>query len=91
MPNTNVNIRMDSDLKKQFESFCSDMGMSMTTAINVFARKAVREYRIPFEIGAENPNAETREAVEEVKRMKANPKLGKSYTNVDDMMADLLS
>lgn len=91
MPNTNVNIRMDSDLKKQFESFCSDMGMSMTTAINVFARKAVREYRIPFEIGAENPNAETREAVEEVKRMKANPKLGKSYNNVDDMMADLLS
>lgn len=39
----------------------------------------------------ENQNVETREAVEEVKRMKANPKLGKSYTNVDDMMADLLS
>lgn len=50
MANTNINIRMDADLKRQFEAFCADMGMTMTTAFNVFARKAVREYRIPFEI-----------------------------------------
>lgn len=51
MAQTNVNIRMDSDLKTQFEAFCTDMGMTMTTAFTVFAKKAVREYRIPFEIG----------------------------------------
>ena len=44
MANTNINIRMDADLKRQFEAFCADMGMTMTTAFNVFARKAVREY-----------------------------------------------
>lgn len=91
MANTNVNIRMDSNLKKQFESFCADMGMTMTTAFNVFAKKAVREYRIPFEIGAERPNAETQEAIEEVQKMKANPALGKTYTDVDAMMKDLLA
>ncbi len=91
MASTNINIRMDSDLKKQFEAFCSDMGMTMTTAFNVFAKKAVREYRIPFEIGAELPNAETREAIQEVQRMKANPTLGKTYTDVDAMMEDLLA
>lgn len=48
MANTNINIRMDADLKRQFEAFCADMGMTMTTAFNVFARKAVREYRIPL-------------------------------------------
>ena len=90
MGNTNVNIRMDSDLKKQFEAFCADMGMSMTTAFNIYAKKAVREYRIPFEIGGEAPNAETLEAIEEVKRMKADPSLGKTYTDVDAMMRDLL-
>ena len=37
---TNVNIRMDADLKRQFEAFCADMGMSMTTAFNIFAKKA---------------------------------------------------
>lgn len=91
MANTNVNIRMDSELKKQFEDFCTDMGMTMTTAFNVFAKKAVREYRIPFEIGAERPNAETREALEEVRCMKADPSLGKTYTDVDAMIKDLLA
>lgn len=54
MAQTNINIRMDEDLKKQFEAFCSDIGMSMTTAFCVFAKKAVRERRIPFEISLEN-------------------------------------
>lgn len=50
----NVSIRMDEDLKKQFDAFCSDIGMSMTTAICVFAKTVVRQQRIPFEISAEN-------------------------------------
>ena len=91
MASTNVNIRMDSDLKKQFETFCSDMGMSMTTAFNIFAKKAVREYRIPFEIGGEAPNAETAEAINEVRRMKEDKTIGKTYTDVDEMMKDLLA
>ena len=90
MANTNINIRMDSDLKRQFEAFCGDMGMSMTTAFNIFAKKVVREYRIPFEIGAEVPNAETMEAIQEVQRMKADPSIGKTYDDVDRMMEDLL-
>lgn len=88
---TNINIRMDSDLKKQFESFCNDMGMSMTTAFTIFARKSVREYRIPFEISGEIPNAETIEAIQEVNKMKADPSLGKTYTDVDEMMEELLA
>ena len=91
MASTNINIRMDSDLKKQFEAFCSDMGMSMTTAFNIFAKKSVREYRIPFEIGGEAPNAETVEAVNEVRRMKADKTIGKTYADVDEMMKDLLA
>ena len=52
MAQTNLNIRMDEDLKKEFDLLCEDMGMSMTTAICIFAKKAVRERRIPFEITA---------------------------------------
>lgn len=54
MAQVNINIRMDADLKKQFEAFCSDVGMNMTTAFCVFAKKVVRERRIPFEITADN-------------------------------------
>lgn len=39
MPQVSVNIRMDRELKKEFESFCSEMGMSMTTAFTIFAKK----------------------------------------------------
>jgi DNA-damage-inducible protein J len=52
MGQVNVNIRMDEKLKKEFETFCSDTGMNMTTAINMFAKTAVREQRIPFIISA---------------------------------------
>lgn len=81
---------MDSDLKKQFEAFCNDMGMNMSTAFNIFAKKVVREYRIPFEIGADMPNEETKAAMREVEEMKRNPNLGKTYSDVDQMMEDLL-
>lgn len=92
MANTaNVNIRMDATLKKQFEAFCSDMGMTMTTAINIFAKKAVRENRIPFEISGDVPNSETLAAIEEVRQMKQDPTLGKTYTDVDLMMQELLA
>lgn len=91
MAQTSVNIRMDAELKRQFEAFCTDMGMSMTTAFCIFAKKVVREYRIPFEIGGEVPNEETRRAIEEVQRMKEDPSLGKSYTDIDQMMEELLA
>ncbi|MCC8169245.1 MAG: type II toxin-antitoxin system RelB/DinJ family antitoxin [Oscillospiraceae bacterium] len=49
----NVNFRMDADLKKSMEAVCSDMGLSMTTAFTIFAKKVSREKRIPFEISAD--------------------------------------
>ena len=59
MAQTSVNIRMDEDLKKQFDNFCSDVGMSMTTAFCIFAKTVVRERRIPFEIRTNEPNENT--------------------------------
>lgn len=51
MANTiNVNIRVDEELKKQAESLLSDMGLNMTTAVNIFLRQVLRTGGIPFEI-----------------------------------------
>ena len=91
MASTNINIRMDADLKRQFEAFCADMGMSMTTAFTIFAKQTLRENRIPFEITRTVPNKETLEAINEIKTIKKDPNLGKTYNNVDEMMSDLLS
>lgn len=88
--NVNVNIRMNPELKKQFEAFCKDMGLTMTTAINLFVKKTVREYRIPFEIGAEQPNQETLDANNEIKYLKAHPAEGKTYTSAKELRKDIL-
>ena len=53
MAQTNINIRMDNQLKKQFEIFCASVGLTMSGAFNVFAKAAVRQQKIPFEITAE--------------------------------------
>ncbi len=91
MGNVNVTIRMDEQLKKQAEILFDEMGFSLSTALNVFVRQAVREQAIPFDITCNQPNAETIAAIREVERMKADPSFGKTYTDVDSMMEDLLN
>jgi len=53
---TNINIRMDDQLKKQFEEFCSNVGLTMSAAFNVFAKTSVRQQKIPFDITAVTDN-----------------------------------
>ena len=55
MAQATFSVRMDDNLKKDFDSLCSDFGMSMSTAITVFAKAVVRERKIPFEITATDP------------------------------------
>lgn len=54
MSNTvNVNFKLDADVKKSMEKACADMGLTMSAAFTVFAKKVSREKRIPFEISAD--------------------------------------
>lgn len=45
-------VRMDADLKEEFDALCDEFGMSMSTAINIFARAVVRQRKIPFDIAS---------------------------------------
>ena len=49
----NVNFKLDSDVKKNMEKACSEMGISMSAAFTIFAKKVGREYRIPFEVSVD--------------------------------------
>lgn len=53
MAQTTVSVRMDDDLKKEFDKICSDLGLSMTTAITMLAKKMTREKRLPFEVSVD--------------------------------------
>ncbi|MBR6633089.1 MAG: type II toxin-antitoxin system RelB/DinJ family antitoxin [Clostridia bacterium] len=87
---TNVTMRMDEELKAQLQELVSNLGMDMTTFFTLSAKQAVREQRIPFDITMRIPNAETLEAIAEVKAMKNDETLGKKYTDVDEMMREIL-
>ncbi|MCL2024533.1 MAG: type II toxin-antitoxin system RelB/DinJ family antitoxin [Coriobacteriia bacterium] len=50
MANSTFSVRMDSDVKRQLDEFCAEVGMGTSTAINLFARTVVRNRRLPFEI-----------------------------------------
>ena len=46
-------LSIDDDVKREAEQVCEDMGMSMSTAVNIYLKRLSRERRIPFEVMAE--------------------------------------
>ena len=64
MPNINVTIRMDKQLKAQADELFADLGMSLSSAVSIFVKQAVREQRIPFEIGRANTPIQTEDGAE---------------------------
>jgi len=79
---------MNDQLKKQFEGFCSEVGLNMTTAFNLFAKTVVRQQRIPFEIGLETPNAETLEALREAETIGRDPNM-KRYSSFSELLQEV--
>ena len=75
MAQTAMTIRVDSDLKVQFDALCDEFGMSTNTAFNLFVRSVVRNRRIPFAIEApskEDVLARGAAAFDEVRRLVEN-------------------
>ena len=69
MATTNLNIRTDKAIKDQAEEIFNELGLNMTTAINMFLRTMVREYGIPFELKLDVPQETAAEATLESKKM----------------------
>lgn len=53
MAQTTVSVRMDDALKRDFDEVCNELGLSMTTAITMLAKKMTREKRLPFEVSVD--------------------------------------
>lgn len=86
MATTNLNIRTDKDIKEQADQIFSELGLNMTTAINMFLRTTIRENGIPFSLKLDTPNVETVAAIEEGRRIALDSGV-KSYKTMDDLKA----
>ncbi len=88
MATTNLNIRTDKTIKNQAEQIFNELGLNMTTAVNIFLRTTIREHGIPFELKLETPNDTTVAAIEEGRKMMDDPSAPR-YSNIDELKAAL--
>ena len=74
MSQATFSVRMDENLKRQFDGLCQEFGMNASTAINIFARTVVRERRIPFEIASPEPEITREGALRAFQALRAQAK-----------------
>lgn len=81
-----INVRVDNDVKRNAERTLNDIGLSMSTAINIFLKTVIRENRIPFELSADP--FYSRENINELERRVSNIQAGKSILQEHELIED---
>ena len=79
-----ISLRIDDDVKVNAEKVCKDIGMSMSTAVNIYLKRLVSERRIPFEVSADP--FYSKENMDELERRVANIRTGKSVLKEHDLI-----
>ncbi|HHU31140.1 MAG: type II toxin-antitoxin system RelB/DinJ family antitoxin [Zhaonellaceae bacterium] len=83
---TNINVRVDKELKRKAEAIFNELGFNMSTAVNMFLRHSIRYGGIPFDLRLDIPNEETLAAIDDVNN---NRNMSKTFSSVKDLMDDL--
>jgi len=86
MAKVSTSISLDADVKTQAQALFADLGLDLSTAINIFLRQSIRENCIPFTIQRDVPNEETKRALDNVRN---NSNLSKDFHSVSALMEDL--
>lgn len=85
---TNFSVRMDSDIKRQCEMLYGELGVNLTTAINVFLRQSLRAGGFPFDVRLDHPRKETVAAMLEAERIARDSNV-KRYSDVEEALREL--
>lgn len=86
MSATTMNIRVDSDVKNNAKEIFAELGMDLTTAVNIFLRQSIREHGMPFQLKLRVPNDETLEAIRQVNNKED---LSKPFSSISELIEDL--
>lgn len=81
-----INIKTDSEIKKEFNDICEELGLNMSTAINMFMKTVLRERGIPFELKLSEPNELTKKVLVESEK---GGNLHGPYNTIDELMEAL--
>ena len=88
MNNTSMTIRTDKEIKHKAQQIFSELGMDMSTAVNIFLRQTIRLNGMPFAVTLDTPNRETIAAFEEGEKMLHAPEAPR-FSSVDELFAEL--
>ena len=86
-----INVRVNTELKKDSQQLFDSLGLNITTAINIFLRKSLEVGGIPFEVRHNIPNEETIKAIEEAREAIKNRKASEGYSSAKDLLNALNS
>lgn len=89
MAKVSTSISIDADVKTKAQELFADLGMDLSTAINVFLRQAVYEHSFPFDIRREIPNADTIAAMQEAEEMLQSPESYKKYSSFSELLQEV--
>ena len=85
MSKTSMSIRLHSEVKEQAQQVFNNLGMDMTTAINIFLRQAIQYQGLPFDVRLD----ENRKLLEVLTDLDQNRNMSQSFESVSDLMEDL--
>ena len=88
---TTINVNVPADIKEEANHLFETLGLNMTTAINMFLRKSIDEWAIPFDVSAKKPNKELLEALQEGDDILKGKIESKGYHDIDKMFDDILN
>ena len=91
MAKSATNLSIDADIKQQCIDLFSDLGMDLSTAVNIFLRQSLREQGFPFVITRDNPNEESIAAMNEYSLAKKHPEKYKRYSSFKEVMDEVLA
>ena len=83
-----MNVRVDKELKEQATELYNDLGISLSSAINMFLRQSVRENGLPFKPQRTRRKSEIELAVEEADQIMRDPN-AKTYNNFQEVLDEL--
>ncbi len=90
MAQTMINVRIDEDVKKSMETICKELGITVSAAFNIFAKKMIREKRIPFEVSIDPFYFENNLKIiyESIKQLESGKVQEKTFDELEELTND---
>lgn len=87
---TSLNVNVNAETKKEASKVLDELGLNMTTAINIYLKQIVKHNGIPFEVKNRVPNHKLKKALKEADKIIKGKVNSKAYSSAEDLMKDIL-